>query len=412
MRAAMSSAAVAPRDRFDWFTDVVARSLAPTAIRCEDPGGFRADAAVLDLGPVQVSTFHYAPLRSRRTPELIRRGDPEQYQLALVTGGPMWIAQQRADSGPVSGDLLLWDTSHPYEAGAPGDDGAMVRAVVLQIPRTALPLHPDRVDRLLAQRIPAGRGTGAVLAQFLASVDAHAQGCGERELAHLGGAALGLAAACLAERLDVYDDLPAEARDEVLLRQIDAFIEHNLGDPELTPGWSPPVTTSRCAACTCCSRSGRRGSPPASGAVGWRAAAPTCCGPGWPGGPSTRSPPAGASPARPSSAARSARPTEPAPRNAAERPHPATTRSGPASPRRGGAAVPAPPGRQARHARYDRPGTPRAAGPAPPGRQARRARDGRPGAPRAAALRAPGGCVARKVKDPCAQRTGRRPVTP
>ncbi|MFE2152847.1 helix-turn-helix domain-containing protein [Streptomyces lavendulae] len=236
MRAAMSSAAVAPRDRFEWFTDVVARSLAPTAIRCEDPGGFRADAAVLDLGPVQVSTFHYAPLRSRRTPRLIRRGDPEQYQLALVTGGPMWIAQQRADSGPVSGDLLLWDTSHPYEAGAPGDDGAMVRAVVLQIPRTALPLHPDRVDRLLAQRIPAGRGTGAVLAQFLASVDAHARGCGERELAHLGSAALGLAAACLAERLDVYDDLPAEARDEVLLRQIDAFIEHNLGDPELTPG--------------------------------------------------------------------------------------------------------------------------------------------------------------------------------
>lgn len=236
MRAAMSSAAVAPRDRFDRFTDVVARSLAPTAIRCVDPGGFRADAAVLDLGPVRVSTFHYAPLRSRRTPGHIRRGDPGQYQLALVTGGPMWVDRHRADSGPVDGDLVLWDTSHPYEAGAPGEDDALVRAVVLQIPRTALPLRPDRVDRLLAQRIPAGRGTGAVLARFLGSVDAHAEGCGERELAHLGTAALGLAAACLAERLDVHDDLPAEAREEVLLRQIDAFIERNLGDPELTPG--------------------------------------------------------------------------------------------------------------------------------------------------------------------------------
>ncbi|MFB0629397.1 helix-turn-helix domain-containing protein [Streptomyces sp. AB3(2024)] len=232
----MSSTAVAPPDRFDWFTDVVARSPAPTAIRCEDPGGFRADAAVLDLGPVQVSTFDYAPLRSRRTPGHIRQGDPEQYQLALVTGGPVWITQHRAGSGPVNGDLVLWDTSHPYEAGTPGEDDVLVRAVVLQIPRTALPLRPDRVDRLLAQRIPAGRGTGAVLAQFLGSVDAHAEGCGERELSHLGTAALGLAAACLAERLDVYDDLPAEAREEVLLRQIDAFIEHNLGDPELTPG--------------------------------------------------------------------------------------------------------------------------------------------------------------------------------
>ncbi|MEU8436304.1 helix-turn-helix domain-containing protein [Streptomyces sp. NPDC029216] len=154
----------------------------------------------LDLGPVRVST-------TPRTP------DPERYQLALVTGG-----------------LVLCDTSHPYDPGA-----APLRTVVLQLPRTALPFRPERVDRLLAQRIPATRGTGAALAQFLGSVGAHAHGCGERELARLGSAALGLATACLAERLDVYDDLPAEAREEALLRQIDAYIEHNLGDPELTP---------------------------------------------------------------------------------------------------------------------------------------------------------------------------------
>ncbi|MCX5198668.1 helix-turn-helix domain-containing protein [Streptomyces sp. NBC_00249] len=235
MSVRISSAAVAPRDRFEWFTDVIARSLAPTAIRCEDPAAFRAEATLLDLGAVQVSTFTYGPLSSRRTPALIRRGDPEQYQLALVTGSPMWISQRRGDSGPVSGDLVLWDTSHPYEAGAPGEDGDVVRAVVMQLPRSALPFRADRVDRLLAQRIPAGRGMGAVLAQFLGSVGAHADGCGERELARLGSVALGLATACLAERLDAYDDLPAEAREEVLLRQIDAFIEHNLGDPELTP---------------------------------------------------------------------------------------------------------------------------------------------------------------------------------
>ncbi|MEW1635144.1 helix-turn-helix domain-containing protein [Streptomyces sp. NPDC093801] len=157
----------------------------------------------LDLGPVRVST-------SPRTT------DPERYQLALVTG-----------------DLVLCDTSHPYEAGStPAAD----RTVVLQLPRTSLPFRPERVDRLLSQRIPATRGTGAALAQFLGSVGAHADGCGERELARLGSAALGLATACLAERLDVYDDLPAEAREEALLRQIDAYIEHNLADPELTPG--------------------------------------------------------------------------------------------------------------------------------------------------------------------------------
>lgn len=166
-----------------------------------DRAGGGEEMDYLDLGPVRVST-------TPRTP------DPERYQLALVTG-----------------DLVLSDTAHPYEPGA-----TPPRTVVLQLPRTALPFRPERVDRLLAQRIPATRGTGAALAQFLGSIGAHAHGCGERELARLGSAALGLATACLAERLDVYDDLPAEAREEALLRQIDTYIEHNLGDPELTPG--------------------------------------------------------------------------------------------------------------------------------------------------------------------------------
>ncbi|MFG3000884.1 hypothetical protein [Streptomyces sp. NPDC048340] len=99
----MSSAAVPPQDRFEWFTDVVARSLAPTAIRCADPEAFEAEASLVDLGNLQVSTFSYVPLRSRRTPTHIRRGDPEQYQLALVTGSPMWISQNRNDSGYVEG---------------------------------------------------------------------------------------------------------------------------------------------------------------------------------------------------------------------------------------------------------------------------------------------------------------------
>ncbi|KJY32636.1 hypothetical protein VR44_15585, partial [Streptomyces katrae] len=75
----------------------------------------------LDLGPVRVST-------TPRTPA----PDPDRYQLALVTG-----------------DLVLCDTAHPYEAATPA-----TRTVVLQLPRTALPFRPERVDRLLAQRIP------------------------------------------------------------------------------------------------------------------------------------------------------------------------------------------------------------------------------------------------------------------
>lgn len=229
----VSSAAVPAADRFDWFSDVVAQQLVSTSIRSEHARDFRAEAAVLDLGSVQVKQLGYAPLRSRRTAAHVRSSDPEQYQLGLVTSGSSWVEQNRYASGPLSGDLVLWDTSRPFESGVLGTEP--LRVVILSIPRTALPLRSDRVERLLAERIPADRGMGAILAQFMRSLAVHGEECGPGELEQLGSVALDLAGACLAGRLGAEDELSEEARTRALLARIDTFIGHNLGDPELSP---------------------------------------------------------------------------------------------------------------------------------------------------------------------------------
>ncbi|MEV7520261.1 helix-turn-helix domain-containing protein [Streptomyces sp. NPDC091371] len=231
----MSTAALPAADRFEWFSDMVAGTLEPVSISVEDPGAFRAEVAVASLGAaVQVSAFSYSSLHSRRTPALIRQGDPEQYQLGLVTRSPMWMSQRRNESGLVVGDMMLWDTSYPWEAGAPAS-GEMVRAVILQLPKAALPLPAGKVERLLAQRIPGERGMGAILSRFIGSLGAHAAECGPQELARLGSIALDLATACLAEHVDAYEELTGEVRDQALRERINAFIDDNLGSPELTP---------------------------------------------------------------------------------------------------------------------------------------------------------------------------------
>lgn len=61
MWSMMSSAAVPAADRFDWFADVVAQELVSTSIKSEHAQDFRAEAAVLDLGSVQVKQLGYAP---------------------------------------------------------------------------------------------------------------------------------------------------------------------------------------------------------------------------------------------------------------------------------------------------------------------------------------------------------------
>ncbi len=186
MWSVMSSAAVPAADRFDWFSDVVAQQLVSTSIRSEHAGDIQAEAAVLDLGCVQVSQLGYAPLRARR-----------------------------------------------FESGVPGTDP--VRAVILSLPRTALPLRPDRVDRVLAERIPADRGMGAILAQYMRSLAAHGEECAPAELEQLGSVALDLAGACLAGQIGAEEELSEESRTRALLARIDTFIGHNLGDPGLSP---------------------------------------------------------------------------------------------------------------------------------------------------------------------------------
>ncbi|MFI0899919.1 helix-turn-helix domain-containing protein [Streptomyces sp. NPDC020983] len=230
----MTAVEVPPPDRFDWFVETVSSALMPSAFSARDPAGFHAEGAFLDLGTAQLSRFAFSPLHSRRTPALIRRGDPEQYQLGLVTRGSACYAQGAGEAKLRAGDMVLWDTSRPYESRS-GLDGGSVEALVLQIPKAAMPLAGRQVERLLARRVDGGAGMGAVLAQFLAAVAGNGPGVRPQDLGRLGGVAVELAVSCLVQQLGGEAEPPDAARTHVLLRRIDTFIEQNLADPGLTP---------------------------------------------------------------------------------------------------------------------------------------------------------------------------------
>ncbi|MFD8743289.1 helix-turn-helix domain-containing protein [Streptomyces sp. NPDC059616] len=229
-----SAVEVPAPDRFDWFVETISSALMPSALSARDAAAFHAEGAFLGLGPVQLSRFSYSPLRSRRTPALIRRGDPEQYQLGLVTRGSAWYAQGGSEAELHAGDMVLWDTSRPYDSGSGLDDGS-VEVLVLQIPKARLPLAAPQVDQLVARRIYSTTGIRPVLAQFLGAVVGNGSDCRPRGLGSLGSVAVELAAACLIQQLGAETQPPEAARAHVLLRQVDAFIEQNLADPDLTP---------------------------------------------------------------------------------------------------------------------------------------------------------------------------------
>ncbi|MET9605256.1 helix-turn-helix domain-containing protein [Streptomyces sp. NPDC006512] len=218
-------------ERFEWFCDAVSDHVMPVSLSTSRPSDFHADVADLELGSVRLSALTFSPVLSRRTSAHVRRGDPEQFQLALVTRGAFQVAQ-RSHQSLVVGDLVLTDTSRPSE-GASIDERSTV--AILQVPRSLLPLRHDRVEGILGQRIRGDRGTGAILGGFLRTLLVQGPSCGPTELASMGSIALDLATACLAQQLGTPDAAPAEARAQETRQRVTRFIENNLGDPDLTP---------------------------------------------------------------------------------------------------------------------------------------------------------------------------------
>ncbi|WP_244315543.1 helix-turn-helix domain-containing protein [Streptomyces albidochromogenes] len=222
---------MACEDRFDWFCETVSSEVMPVMLSTRRTTDFRASISDLDLGVVRLSAVACSPVLSRRTLAHVRRGDPEHLQLALITQGAFKITQRSSES-VVAGGLVLTDTSRPSEGTS---IGGQVETVVLQIPRPALALRPDRMDRLLAQSMAADAGSGAILADFLRTLLRHGPRCRPQELRAMGSIALELATAFLAQQLGDPGEAPAEARAQETRQRIYRFIENNLGDPQLTP---------------------------------------------------------------------------------------------------------------------------------------------------------------------------------
>jgi AraC-like DNA-binding protein len=192
---------------------------------------------VTDLGSVWLTSFRYPSLEMRRTERLIRRSNPEVYQLALPTAGRSVITQAGRRAALQPADLTFIDTSRPFEAAhLPNSSGRrLTSSITMQIPHTALPLPAGKVDQLLGARLSAEEGVGALLAQFLRRLAEHPEQYQAADSKHLGNIALDLVAAMLAERLDVQAALPGNVQHTALRARVHAFIEENLSDPTLAP---------------------------------------------------------------------------------------------------------------------------------------------------------------------------------
>ncbi|WP_432086351.1 helix-turn-helix domain-containing protein [Streptomyces sp. bgisy095] len=220
-------------DRAEAWWEVTALALVTTRFRLVEPESFGARIEAMALGTAQLSALSYSALLSQRTPQLIRRSDPEHYQLALVTFGRQGIEQARNNVLLCPGDMVLYDSSRPFDAFA-GTTRDRAESLVFQFPKKLLSLPAHRAERLLATRLSASGGTGRLLSQFLTGLAEEHATMRPHDMVRLGSIGLDLVTAVLAEHLDGDEGRAGASRPHVLFLRISGFIQEHLGRP-LTP---------------------------------------------------------------------------------------------------------------------------------------------------------------------------------
>lgn len=232
----VSTAEVAARERVDFWRDVSSRLWVPYELRCERElaSGFRARAGVSELGPMQVALMTSVRHTVLRTPKLIRGADPEVFKLGVIDRGAGRMTQDDRCTDFSVGDLILFDTSRPYEAGF-HPDTLVNRLLLLSFPRSVLPFPPRDLRRLSGVRIPGAQGIGALSSQFMLRLARHMDELGPADIARLSTLTLDMLTVALAGALDTESLVPPHTRRRALMARIHAFIRDNLGDTRLTP---------------------------------------------------------------------------------------------------------------------------------------------------------------------------------
>ncbi|GAA1987410.1 AraC family transcriptional regulator [Kitasatospora viridis] len=219
-------------DRFDAWCDLMGQSHAPMQMTSEFAADFKARQSVIALGEVTVYPTTFQQVVFRRTPKLIRQSDPETYHLSLLVSGAGGARWDRREATYHPGNFHSNSTSAPFEVISGSES---VTIIGLEVPRSQLLLPSNRADQVIGLHLSGQEGVGALLAQFLTQLAADTSPYHPTDAPRLSTVIAHLTTALFAHTLDADAALPPESRRRTLFLRAQAFLRHNLTDPELTP---------------------------------------------------------------------------------------------------------------------------------------------------------------------------------
>ncbi|SDC24162.1 helix-turn-helix domain-containing protein [Actinokineospora iranica] len=220
-------------ERFEYWRAHAARTIMLAEVSSDHADDFLAVERDLRLGSLVVFGKEHQPMTARRTAALIRRADPEVYQLSLPLSGRADISWTSREASLGPGEFHVSDSSQPHVVRL-RTGGKPFAAVGVRVPKSLVAVPQAQVERVIGRPMPASAGIGALLAGFLTDLDAQRAACHAGDGPRLGTVVADLVSALFAEALDL--GVAPQAHGHALVPRVEAFIREHLADPGLTPG--------------------------------------------------------------------------------------------------------------------------------------------------------------------------------
>lgn len=219
---------------FAQWKKLVSESFVPLEATPVTPGeqafsGRLAGRRIRELAIVQVDAM---PHRVERTPELINGTDGGFYKLSLQLSGRGLLVQDGREAALEAGDLAIYDTGQPYTLTFE----EQFTTLVLMFPKQLLGLAPEDMSQMTAVRLGRGHRLGRAVVPFLTQIG--------RMLPELDGPighrlamnTVDLLSTLLADEAHALPDAEAGGQER-LLRRVQHFIDGQLANPDLSPGF-------------------------------------------------------------------------------------------------------------------------------------------------------------------------------
>lgn len=211
------------------FRNVVNESFVPLEITADDPASFGARVSHVNVHGVSFTDIRAGAHTVLRTPDLIAESSEHCVKISRQMAGHGIHRQHGRTVDLQPGDLVVYDTSQPYELSFTDD----FRVLVMMVPHERLKVPPHAMNDITAVRLDGSSGLGRVVSPFLATLGASLDELRGPAGVYLVQSAVQLVDTLLANSFDL--NRVAADPHRALLESIRDDIDRRLGDTTLSP---------------------------------------------------------------------------------------------------------------------------------------------------------------------------------